>query len=119
MRPKLGRKDTCHDNKHCDIVVKRKYADIVARKTRSPTADSQPYDITSMPHQAGTVTVKPRPAINDSNGVKDARVIGQLRRPIRSRKVPNDGSVKIKHEQVNCVDGRQPLKNVGKLHPKI
>ena len=119
MRPKLGRKATRHANKHCNIVVKRKYADIVARKTRSPNADSQPYDITSMPHQSGTVTVKPRPAISDGNGVKDASVIGQLRRPIRSRKVPNDGSVKIKHEQVNCVDGRQPLKDAGKLHPNI
>ena len=41
-RQVLGRKvDTRHANKHCDIAVKRKDADIVARKTRSPTAELQ------------------------------------------------------------------------------
>ena len=121
-KQELGRQsDTRHakTQKHCDLIVKRKYADVVARKTRSQTAHSERHDITVLAHQADTVTVKHRLARSDGNCVKDAGVIGQSRRPIRCRNAPNDGFVKIKHDQVNGVDVRQPLKNAGKSHPQI
>ena len=119
----LGRNsDTRHatKRKHRDLVVKRKDADIVARKTRSPTANPDRRDITDVAHQADTVTVKYRLARSDGNCVKDAVVIGQSRRPICSGNVPNAGFVNIKQNRVHGVDGHQHLKGTGnKSHRQI
>ena len=119
-KQELGRKSgTRHANKqkYCNLV--KREDDIVARKTRNPAAHSERHDIAAVAYQEATVAVKHRLARSDGNCVKDAVVIGQSRRPICSRNVPNAGFVQIKHDHVHGVDVHQHLKNPGKPHRQI
>ena len=131
--------DTRHADKQkpCDRVVKRKDAGIIAGKRQCAAADSQRFATTAVTHQADTVTDRqihndtfhkrqhrvnsflPRPAKSDETHVKVSGAIVLTRRPICNSKVTNDGSVKIKHDNLYSVDGRLPMKNASKSHHPI